>query len=404
MKRLTRAQLHSVIWTKTLTELAESWSTRPQQLAAICDQFKIARPASGYWTQYHLGKASDPTPLDIDSFPVNLKINIPSHTEPKKPMSPESKLVVPKSTTKYEPAVRLAIAEHKLSTFGRGPLLYAQFNPKAAALTVSKETLKRAAGILNVLYKYARLQDWAACSQNLGDTIFNVFDIDGEPVRFRIREPMTRRPRELSAKDRADKAAGRWVDEGMIYTPTGRLILSLDGRGYSGRKVWEDKPSRSLEACLGEFLARIVQLAEAQAEWRTKRETNERNRVRAQAIMTQVRVRTGLWADRSKVLLSQFDQWQRAGACRRFITAVEGKMISRGPLTAGQKEWLKWAHRIADDMDPTDNIGQQDMSDWAADDPLSEALKAMTKFDRSDIADFERAHDLDWFEGLLGPT
>lgn len=72
--------------------------------------------------------------------------------------------------------------------------------------------------------------------------------------------------------------------------------------------------------------------------------------------------------------------------------AVEQRMQQEGPLNRAQQEWLAWANRIADEMDPVKMMTEQDMSGWETDNPLQHALKQTTSFDLVSLKAFETTY------------
>ena len=402
MKSLTRASLYILVWDTPLTALAKEWGTSPDKLSALCDKFSIPRPPSGYWTRKQTGRVESPPPLDQRVYSADLLLEIPRiNKRLKVDEEPRLSVHVPDKVARYDPAISRALKQYIPTTYRREPFLFAVTDPQTAALSVSKEAFKRAARILDVIYKHARKQGWPIESGMHGNVQVNVVDINGERVMFRIRERLTQSKRELSAEEQAAKAAGRWVDEGRVYLPTGRLLLSLEGWGYSGRTVWEDKPSRSLETWVGEFLFGLEGMAAHQRRRRELRESEEKRRAHEDKVMREVRQQMKIWSDRKEGLLGEFESWQRAEACRQFVSAVEQRMRAKGALDEAQEAWVSWANRLADGLDPVQRIADSDLSEWATDNPMFRALSEMTDFDDQARREFERSHELNWFETSL---
>lgn len=66
--RLTRAQLHELVWSKPMTELARDFGVRDQHIARACDGADIARPQAGYWQKIQYGKSVSRSALDNERF------------------------------------------------------------------------------------------------------------------------------------------------------------------------------------------------------------------------------------------------------------------------------------------------------------------------------------------------
>lgn len=64
MLRMTRAELHALVWSKPMTEIARDYGVRDQYVARACDDHDIARPRAGHWQRVDHGKAVETAALD----------------------------------------------------------------------------------------------------------------------------------------------------------------------------------------------------------------------------------------------------------------------------------------------------------------------------------------------------
>lgn len=62
--RMTRAELHRLIWSKPMTEIARRYGVRDQHVAQACDAYDIARPRAGHWQKVEHGKSVETAALD----------------------------------------------------------------------------------------------------------------------------------------------------------------------------------------------------------------------------------------------------------------------------------------------------------------------------------------------------
>ncbi|WP_159097907.1 hypothetical protein [Aminobacter sp. MSH1] len=74
--RLSRAQLHELVWSKPMTEIARQFGVRNQHIARACDDADIARPPAGYWQKIGHGKVVPRQTLSNDRFAVGDMIAI----------------------------------------------------------------------------------------------------------------------------------------------------------------------------------------------------------------------------------------------------------------------------------------------------------------------------------------
>lgn len=68
MLKMTRAELHALVWQKPMTEIARIHGTSGQHVAQACDAHDIARPRAGHWQRVEHGKAVEVAALDNSSF------------------------------------------------------------------------------------------------------------------------------------------------------------------------------------------------------------------------------------------------------------------------------------------------------------------------------------------------
>lgn len=64
MLKMTRAELHALVWELPITAIARAHSVRARHVAQVCDAHDIARPRPGHWQKVDHGKAVEAIPLD----------------------------------------------------------------------------------------------------------------------------------------------------------------------------------------------------------------------------------------------------------------------------------------------------------------------------------------------------
>ena len=55
-KRLTRQQLHDLVWDRPMTKLAKEFGLSDVALHKICRKFRVPTPPVGYWAKKAYGK------------------------------------------------------------------------------------------------------------------------------------------------------------------------------------------------------------------------------------------------------------------------------------------------------------------------------------------------------------
>ncbi|MER8401408.1 hypothetical protein [Mesorhizobium sp. M1348] len=56
MLKMTRLELHRLVWSKPMVEIARLHGVRDQHVAQACDAHDIARPRAGHWQRVQHGK------------------------------------------------------------------------------------------------------------------------------------------------------------------------------------------------------------------------------------------------------------------------------------------------------------------------------------------------------------
>ena len=93
-QKITREELHRLVWTRTFVKLATELGYTYPELAAICEDLNIPRPRGGYWNRLELGtaEAQDPLPPAPPGKPTEIPRG--SHKASEKPAiePPESQV------------------------------------------------------------------------------------------------------------------------------------------------------------------------------------------------------------------------------------------------------------------------------------------------------------------------
>jgi hypothetical protein len=62
-QKITREELHSMVWTRPFVRLAKELGYSYLELVAICEDLNIPRPSGGYWGRLERGLAENQVPL-----------------------------------------------------------------------------------------------------------------------------------------------------------------------------------------------------------------------------------------------------------------------------------------------------------------------------------------------------
>lgn len=74
--KMTREQLHDLVWSLPMTEIARQSGVRDQHIARACDGADVARPRAGYWQKVEHGKSVNRMALSNDRYAASDVITI----------------------------------------------------------------------------------------------------------------------------------------------------------------------------------------------------------------------------------------------------------------------------------------------------------------------------------------
>jgi hypothetical protein len=139
-----------------------------------------------------------------------------------------------------------------------------------------------------------------------------------------------------------------------LYTPNGELMLRIL-EDVGSRKSWRDGKKQRVEECIDSFIRGVVTAAESKVLRREERERREREWQEQQRRWEEERRAKEREERRLKQLWQDIEGWEKAGRIRDFVAAVAEKaesLKSEDAQLVQIQEWIKWASRIADAMDP----------------------------------------------------
>ncbi len=148
----------------------------------------------------------------------------------------------------------------------------------------------------------------------------------------------------------------RWGSRPPKYdhTPSDRLRIEIGSTRFGDRSVWRDGARGSLEGKLGDLLRAIELRHEYAVAQRIKEEQAQLERERQWRIAVEEAKVLLRESHRADVLLKDVAAWRRAGEVREYLRAMEAELARErdpGKAAAGL-EWLEWATRYVESMDP----------------------------------------------------
>ena len=181
--------------------------------------------------------------------------------------------------------------------------------------------------------------------------------IEGELVSIRVIEKEDRTQHVPTAAELAEKQRYPWTRiSDWDYAPNGRLSIYTDAYVWwrkDLRKRWSDGRTVRLEDRLNDVVVGLVAIGV------TLRQCAEERRREAEAWAEQERLRQELARQarmekaRRANLVASANSWALAERIRHLVVEVERRPLSSCSITsANVQEWIAWAARVADELDP----------------------------------------------------
>lgn len=179
-------------------------------------------------------------------------------------------------------------------------------------------------------------------------------EMDGEPIRFQIREKQkqVRRPLTDDEKRWGSASDKGWRQE---LQPTGRLVLTIKTWLPDGlRTEWLENDAKSMELLLPEIIATFVAAGPLLVEQWQQREEEERQRQIAEHKQYEEQQRRRLDANRWRHFVELAHRSRDAEIARAFVAQLRRLDCDESEAVAGKGlgDWMAWAEKHAHSTDP----------------------------------------------------
>lgn len=358
---LTRKELYDLIWSTPMSRLAKRFGISDVGLAKICRRQKIPRPARGHWAKLEAGKNVRRTPLFqakgqhlqavvIARTPdlIEAEYFLPDTRERlEAEQLPESKIEVLEQIGRRQPLVKATFEELRRRQ-GKDD---GRISPWGEVLNVfvSPASLDRAERILSALVKALKARSIEVTVEEHLDHHRTVAVIGGQPVAFRLWEPL----QQVRAEPSDDPLSTRKYD----LAPTAVLCLEISDYLPGRRRSWRATGRTPLERWLNRFVIGLILAADDLARRRAEIEQRRREDAERERIRREAEARRREEQERLDQLLADADAWHRSQLLREFMVAVMAVYDRLPPeeQTEGLQRYLAWANEQAVRMDPLIN-------------------------------------------------
>jgi hypothetical protein len=211
---------------------------------------------------------------------------------------------------------------------------------------VTQNLVRRALCIMDALVKALETRGYTVEVGN-SDSRATRIVVGEEKVRVRLWEQDDRTSRALTEEEK--KKPPQMILDRWIYTPSGRLTFTIDESWIgSHRKNWTDKERKPLEVQLNDVVAGILTAAEGLRRDRTEREERERRWKEEERWKREADWRRTCFERLAGTWVKSQNLHAFLKACESLVTehSEEGESVDKNT------EWLRWAHRYIDHLDP----------------------------------------------------
>lgn len=351
-----RQELFEKVWQFPLRKLAAEYSISDVGLAKICHKLKIPLPGLGHWTKIACGHTIPRPPLaEMENLPALIR----QIREPQTPILPEDtpeleiiervEVSTPPTATKVMLAhplienTRLALSKGHTTNHEK---LWASREAEWLDLRITKDCLARALRIMAVIIHLLEREGFEVVAEKKASESTSAI-IYGENIRFGVVEK--------SRQIKSAEGSGTYTYNRVTLEPTG--ILSLQLWNYCPermRRAWRDSDRAKLEEHLPACIAGMMKIALAA---RSRRDAEEKKEQARQKRVDEVTAELEkIEAEEKKIrdLKKEAVLWHRAERIRRYIAAVRAGALRKSDKGEGNKvlEWVEWAERQADRIDP----------------------------------------------------
>lgn len=387
--RLSREDLHALIWSEPMIRLAERFRITNFALSKICRDHAVPVPPVGYWQKLAYNKAPPKIPLppapDGISETIVISASAPKPKPKPKAKPPKATAGPPPPSTVDEPGVEPieavgastdpAVAEvalplpdkvarlHPLVSATKEGLMRSLIGPGTTgfayaygvdALNVrglGPASVDRACRILHVVIKELERRGHKVIVEK-GESYVQ---IGAEKVKFRMEEKKETTPHKPTAEEIARQKRDSWFKPPKTDSwPTGNLIIRVEEYVQAPRKSWSDGKRTSLDTMLIEVVDGIEAVGEAlriQTEERERERREWAEQERRRWIMAQWQREED---KRFEALVQASEAWDLGRKLDAYANAVEANAQAHGHADHPDiRRWIDWARRRAAELDPT---------------------------------------------------
>jgi hypothetical protein len=336
-----------MVWDESIASLSRKYNISTNDLRRVCTSMNIPLPDMGYWSKKQFGKETPMKPLHKNhtgQLEISLSPRVEGDSNQELSLSPliilrreiesDSGIDLQVKTNLVSPDMLIRNAEVALikqaKTAKDGELIYA--GSDNLNINVTRSLINRTLCLMDCFVKAMRHRGHDFKIDNQHSYVI----LDEIEVEMTIRETRTK----IVSND-------KWAL--TQYEPTRRLSIQF-GKLFETVSCTDGKVL--IEEQLSKVIAKLELLKERikvrEEESRRWRLAYEEKRLIEMEAENRKKMETGLLIQ----MLEDSNLWKQAHLLREYIDYIETKAMKEGNLEGEIVEWIDWARKKADWLDP----------------------------------------------------
>ncbi len=371
-----RTELFQLVWTEPMRDVAKRYGVSDVALKKTCRKLRVPLPDAGHWNKRadrrHSAPSLPPLPDGVpDEIIVDREESVP-YQEPPLPPALEELIAKERAAEARITVAAVLSSPHALvAASGRvlrkqtpdlEGLVSARLDEPCLDVRVSPAQLER---LLRIMDALVNALDRRGLKVRVADTTRRHdtrarSDPEHEPMSAtRVQVSGVWITLRLVEKLKMERLipvekAWDWRDGPRVrYSPKGLFELTATC-GNQGA-TWLERPTRPLEQCLNDVVARLHLLAHQHHEARAGAAQEERRRQQEARRQQEEAERRAAEAAREQDLREDVEAWELARSIRAYVADAHAIVAAGGCALCDDSELashLRWAAGYADRLDP----------------------------------------------------
>jgi hypothetical protein len=352
---LSRKDLYDLVWSKSISAIANDFQIKPQRLKELCQEHKIPLPDIGYWSKVKFQKKVTKTPLPIienDNLKIDLNIRKFRTDYHKRAFElaqrQDLNFKVPRKISTYHPLVKSSKNLLEIIDESKNKLRFWEVAQKHDLLPIHTNTKLRARALrlMDTLIKAIEAMD---CNITFYCNRAHV-EMFGQKTEINLRQKIHR----IRTTNERGWTSESWEESDKLEFQAGP---SFD------RKNWIDNTKRKIEACLPEIIAWIEKDCQYWHDLRAEQAIEE-NKKALQAQKVEA-IKAQQEEEQAKVnqLFSDAENWSKAQMIEQFINEMEQQSIQQKQINSKTRTYITWARSIISDLNP---LSEKNWSEYSS--------------------------------------